>query len=181
MVFLDDLPYKCTMYSTDNEILEVVDSQDKVTGTATRREIHKHGLLHRAVHIFVFNPADQIYIQRRSISKDRHPGKLDSSAAGHVDPGETYEQAAIRELQEELGIRAEVKEILRVPASEQTDNEHVVLFKAVTELEPVPDEEEIQWGAFMSREQVTELIQESPEDFVPAFILLWRKFTPQRS
>lgn len=163
------------MYSTDNEILEVVDSQDKVIGTATRKEIHKLGLLHRAVHIFVFNQAGQIYIQRRSISKDRHAEKLDSSAAGHVDPGETYEQAAIRELQEELGIRAEVKEVLRVPASEQTDNEHVVLFKAVTELEPVPDPEEIQWGAFMNCDQVTELIEDTSDDVVPAFILLWRK------
>ena len=81
--------------------------------------------------MFVFNPAGQVYIQRRSRSKDRHPGKLDSSAAGHVDPGETYEETAIRELQEELGIQAEVKEILRVPASEQTDNEHVVLFEVV--------------------------------------------------
>lgn len=164
------------MYSTDNEILEIVDSQDKVIGTATRAEIHRLGFLHRAVHLFVFNPAGQLYIQRRSRSKDRHPGKLDSSAAGHVDPGETYEETAIRELQEELGIKAEVKEILRVPASEQTDNEHVVLFEVMTELEPVPNPEEIQWGAFMSREGVTERMDESPEDFVPAFVMLWRKF-----
>src|SRR5208283_4017569 len=109
----------------------------------------------------------------------RHPGKLDSSAAGHVDPGETYAETAIRELQEELGIKAEVKEILRVPASEQTDNEHVVLFQVVTESEPVPNPEEIQWGAFMSRERVAELMDESPEDFVPAFILLWRKFVQE--
>src|SRR5512143_213495 len=117
------------MYSTDNDILEIVDSGDKVIGSATRGEIHRMGFLHRAVHMFVFNPAGEVYIQRRSRTKDRHPGKLDSSAAGHVDPGETYAETAIRELQEELGIRAEVKEILRVPASEQTDNEHVALFE----------------------------------------------------
>lgn len=134
------------MHSTDNEILEIVDSNDKVIGTATRAEIHRQGFLHRAVHLFVFNPAGQMYIQRRSRSKDRHPGKLDSSAAGHVDPGETYEETAIRELQEELGIKAEVKEILRVPASEKTDNEHVVLFEVTTKCEPVPNPEEIQWA-----------------------------------
>ncbi len=141
------------MYSTDNEILEIVDSHDKVIGTGTRGEIHRMGFFHRAVHMFVFNPAGQIYIQRRSCSKDRHPGKLDSSAAGHVDPGETYAETAIRELREELGIQAEVKEIVRIPASEQTDNEHVVLFEVVTESEPVPNPEEIQWGEFISREQ----------------------------
>jgi isopentenyl-diphosphate delta-isomerase type 1 len=167
------------MYSTDSEILEIVDSHDKVIGTATRGEMHRMGFFHRAVHMFVFNRAGQVYIQRRSRSKDRHPGKLDSSAAGHVDPGETYEETAIRELQEELGIQAEVKEILRVPASDMTDNEHVVLFEVVTESEPVPNPEEIQWGSFMSREQVTRLMDETPDDFVPAFILLWRMFIHQ--
>lgn len=170
---------KSTMYSTDSDILEIVDSRDTVIGTGTRGEIHRMGFFHRAVHMFVFNPAGQVYIQRRSRSKDRHPGKLDSSAAGHVDPGETYEETAIRELQEELRIQAEVKEILRVPASEQTDNEHVVLFEVVTESEPVPNQEEIQWGAFMSRERVTRLMDEAPEDFVPAFILLWKRFIQQ--
>jgi isopentenyl-diphosphate Delta-isomerase len=167
------------MYSTDNEILEIVDFDDKVIGTATRGEIHRRGFFHRAVHIFVCNPVGRVYIQRRSDSKDRHPGKLDSSAAGHVDPGETYEQTAIRELEEELGIRAEVKEVLRVPASERTDNEHVVLFQVMTESEPAPNAEEIQWGEFMSRERVTQLVEETPEDFVPTFILLWRKYIQQ--
>jgi isopentenyl-diphosphate Delta-isomerase len=167
------------MHSTDNEILEIVDFDDKVIGTATRGEIHRREFFHRAVHIFVFNPAGQVYIQRRSDSKDRHPGKLDSSAAGHVDPGETYEQTAVRELEEELGIRAQVKEVLRVPASERTDNEHVVLFEVITESEPTPNAEEIQWGSFMSRERVTQLMDETPEDFVPAFILLWRKYIQQ--
>jgi isopentenyl-diphosphate delta-isomerase type 1 len=171
---------KNTTYSTDNDILEMVDSHDKVIGRGTRGEIHRRGFFHRAVHMFVFNPAGQIYIQRRSRSKDRHPGKLDSSAAGHVDPGETYEETAIRELQEELGIQAEVKEILRVSASEQTDNEHVVLFEVVTESKPVPNPEEIQWGAFISREKVTKLMDEASEDFVPAFILLWKKYIQQR-
>jgi isopentenyl-diphosphate Delta-isomerase len=170
---------KSTTHSTDSEILEIVDSNDKVIGSATRAEIHRMGLFHRAVHMFVFNPAGQVYIQRRSQSKDRHPGKLDSSAAGHVDPEETYAETAIRELREELGIQAEVKEILRIQASEQTDNEHVVLFEVVTESEPAPNPEEIQWGAFISREKVTELMDEAPEDFVPAFILLWKKFIQQ--
>jgi len=162
-----------------DEILEIVDSYDNVIGTGTRGEIHRKGFFHRAVHLFVFNPAGQVYIQRRSCSKDRHPGKLDSSAAGHVDPGETYEETAIRELREELGIQAEVKEILRVPASIQTDNEHVVLFQVETESEPVPNPEEIQWGAWLSRERVSKLMDESPDDFVPAFVLLWKKFIQQ--
>ncbi len=162
------------MHSTDNEILEIVDEEDSVIGTATRKEIHRRGLMHRAVHIFVFNEEGEIYVQRRSGSKDRHPLKLDSSAAGHVDPGETYEQTAVRELQEELGIRSEIEEVLRVAASAETDHEHVALFKAVTRQDPVPNTDEIVWGGFMSCEQLSELMSEDPGDFVPAFVLLWK-------
>ncbi len=164
------------MHSTDNEILEVVDSDDRVLRTATRAEIHKNMLQHRAVHIFVFNSSGDMYVQRRASSKDRHPLKLDSSAAGHVDPGETYRETAERELQEELGIRAGLLEILKVSACELTDNEHVVLFSAVTDDEPNPNAEEILWGRFMCREDLSRLMQENPGDFVPAFILLWEEF-----
>ena len=169
------------MYSTDNEILEIVDAEDKVIGTATRAEIHRKRLMHRAVHVFVCNDRDEIYVQRRSASKDKHPLKLDSSAAGHVDPGETYEETAIRELHEELGIEAEVQEILRVRASETTDNEHVVLFRVVTPQEPIPNPEEIVWGAFMSRAGLSQLLEEDPDDFVPAFSLLWKEFLRKKS
>jgi isopentenyl-diphosphate Delta-isomerase len=164
------------MHSTDNEILEVVDSYDNVIGTATRAQIHRNGLKHRAVHIFVFNTAGAVYVQRRSASKDRHPLKLDSSAAGHVDPGETYRETAERELQEELSINAALGEILKISASERTDNEHVVLFTAVTDQEPKPNLDEIVSGQFMSREELTASMKENLDDFVPAFIILWEEF-----
>lgn len=164
------------MHSTDNEILEVVDADDRVVGTATRAEIHRLGLLHRAVHIFIFNKSGDIYVQRRSALKDRHPSKLDSSAAGHVDPGESYEQTAVRELEEELGIRADVTEILRVAACPETDNEHVRLYSATTDLEPKPNPSEVQSGGFMKSEKLAALIERTPEDFVPAFVLLWNEF-----
>jgi isopentenyl-diphosphate Delta-isomerase len=164
------------MHSTDDEILEVVNSDDKVIGRGTRGEIHRKNLMHRAVHIFVFNSNGEIYVQRRSALKDRHPLKLDSSAAGHVDPGESYEQTAVRELEEELGIAAQVEQVLQVAACEQTDNEHVMLFRVETDLEPVPNAEEVQWGCFITPEKLSALMQENPDDFVPAFILLWNEF-----
>lgn len=164
------------MSSDDHEILEIVDANDRVVGTAIRAEIHAKGLMHRAVHLFVFDTQGQIYIQRRAATKDRHPSKLDSSAAGHVDPGETYEETAIRELDEELGIRDAVEEILSVRARAETDNEHVKLYRVFTTSVPRPNAAEIQWGGFMSREKLTALMEEKPEDFVPAFQFLWREF-----
>jgi isopentenyl-diphosphate delta-isomerase type 1 len=165
-----------TVYSTDDEILEIVDRNDKVVGKAARAEIHRKGLQHRAVHVFVFNSAGEIYVQRRSADKDKFPGVLDSSAAGHVDPGESYERAAARELGEELGITGRVGEVFRVPACPVTENEHVVLYVIHTDEVPVPNADEIQWGGFMQRDALTNRMKEEPEDFVPAFVLLWEEF-----
>jgi len=159
---------------TDSELLEVVDAQDRVIGTALRGEIHRRRLCHRAVHIFVFNPSGDVYVQRRSAVKDRHALKLDSSAAGHVDPGESYYDAAVRELREELSIEGPIEKVMWIAACPETDNEHVMLFKTVTEAEPVPNPEEIQWGGFIPLHHLTKMMENTPDDFVPAFLLLWR-------
>lgn len=163
-------------HSTDSEILEVVDIRDRVLGLTTRGEIHAKGLLHRAVHIFVFNDSSHVFVQRRSASKDRHPLKLDSSSAGHVDPGESYATAATRELEEELGLKSPIREALKVPACKETDWEHVTLFVALTDSQPILNPEEVAWGRFMDKETLSILMAEQPHDFVPAFILLWREF-----
>lgn len=162
--------------SIHSEILDVVDQADNVIGQATRFRIHAEGLKHRAVHVLVFDPKGRLYIQRRSHSKDRFPNRLDSSAAGHVDSGESYLDAANRELREELGIEASLREALRVEASEITDQEHVVLYDTETDQVPVPDPDEIIWGSFMSQEELDELMSRTPDDFVPAFIHLWKQY-----
>jgi isopentenyldiphosphate isomerase len=169
------------MYSTDSDLLEYVDENDNVLGVLTRAEIHQFGYLHRAAHIFVFNTSGEIYIQLRSKNKDRHPLKLDSSAAGHVDPGETYEQTAKRELYEELGLTDPVRNVLFVKSSAMTDNEHVALFVAMTQSSIKPNPLEISWGDFLSPNELTAKMSFQPEDFVPAFIYLWNAYQELQS
>jgi len=72
---------------------------------ADRSEVHRLGLLHRAVHVLVFNSYGQVFLQKRSMKKDRQPGVWDSSASGHVDSGEDYDTTAVREVWEEIGLR----------------------------------------------------------------------------
>ncbi len=72
-----------------------------------REKVHRDGDLHGASHIFIYRHHQgsiDILLQKRSPDKDSFPGCLDTSSAGHLDPGETFEQAAYRELEEELGI-----------------------------------------------------------------------------
>lgn len=86
----------------NEEWLEEVDASDRVIGRHPRGEIHRLGLRHRSVHILLFDRAGRLFLQKRSMRKDVHPGYWDSSAAGHVDAGESYDTAAARELCEEL-------------------------------------------------------------------------------
>lgn len=111
-----------------DEVFDVVDATDRVIGRESRGEIHRRGLLHRAAHIFWLRPDGLLALQRRSFAKDNCPGLLSSSCAGHVDSGETYLAAAVRELGEELGVRvapAELREIDYAPQHEDLGREFV--------------------------------------------------------
>ncbi|MFH2125498.1 MAG: NUDIX domain-containing protein [Pseudomonadota bacterium] len=90
------------------ELLPVVDDQDRQVGLASRSQVHGQGLLHRAVHVLLFDLDDNLWLQRRSQAKDTYPGMWTSSASGHLDPGEDYYAAAQRELREELGLSLEL-------------------------------------------------------------------------
>ena len=96
------------MATTDNqnEVFDVVDDHDRVIGQATRGELHKNtDLTHRSVAVLVFR-AKELFLQKRSATKDKYPKYWTCSVTGHVDSGETYEEAASRELFEEVGIPA---------------------------------------------------------------------------
>src|ERR1700720_4981554 len=89
------------------EIFDIVNDRDEVIGQRARAEVHRLGLMHRAVHVLVFNLRGQVFLQKRSMTKDRQPGLWDSSASGHVDSGEDYNACSVREVREEIGLRLE--------------------------------------------------------------------------
>src|SRR5205807_718635 len=73
------------------EQFPVVDEEDRLKGTALRSKVHANNFLHRAVHVLIFHPVGEAFLQMRSRRKDRHPLAWDSSAAGHVNAGEDYD------------------------------------------------------------------------------------------
>ena len=81
------------------EIVQVVDEDNRETGAVTRREMRARGLVHRASYILVFNSRGELFVQKRTVSKDIYPGYLDVAAGGVVLAGESYEEAARRELE----------------------------------------------------------------------------------
>lgn len=161
----------------NDEIFDVVNEHDEVIGQETRGEVHRRGLLHRAVHILVFNSRGEIFLQKRSMKKDRQPGRWDSSASGHVDSGEHYDQCALRELREEIGLAlSETPEkLFKLPASEQTDQEHVWVYRARAEGPFTLHPEEIERGDWFAPAAVNRWIAERPDDFARAFVTIWKK------
>ncbi|MEM6883758.1 MAG: NUDIX domain-containing protein [Verrucomicrobiota bacterium] len=160
------------------DIFDIVDENDQVIGNAPRSEVHAKGARHRAVHIFVFNTQGEILLQLRSASKDKHPCTWDTSCCGHVDSGETYDIAAAREFQEELGPEQlpEFQAIGKCDACEATGQEFVTVYKCYTEgpFHPCPDEiDELRW---ISPKEMEEEFRSVPETYAPALPYLWSRY-----
>jgi len=186
-----------------DEVFDVVDANDVVTGQATRREVHAKGLWHRAVHVLVFEPVGaavvqerrrgpevqpysgggesvggrRVFLQKRSMAKDTAPGRWDSSCSGHLDSGEEYAVAAVRELGEEIGLRVSgpevLTEVLRLSATADTGWEFVRVYRTESagpfSLHPA----EIERGEWWAVEDVTRAVAERPEIFARAFRFIW--------
>ncbi|MCI6980876.1 MAG: 16S rRNA (adenine(1518)-N(6)/adenine(1519)-N(6))-dimethyltransferase RsmA [Akkermansia muciniphila] len=161
------------------ELFDVVDEQDRVLRQATRREVHEQGLIHRAVHILVFNKNRDCLLQLRSHLKDRHPGVWDSSAAGHLDAGEDYEAAAARELQEELGISgAPLIRLGLLPPSAETGWEHVALYAARFDGRVHYPAAEIAGVLPFPPALIDAWLSRRPQDFASSFAACWRFAAP---
>ncbi|MDD2762391.1 MAG: NUDIX domain-containing protein [Opitutaceae bacterium] len=163
--------------SAPEEWFDVVDDHDAVVSRATRRKVHARGLRHRAVHVLVFNRAGELFLQKRSQSKDTAPGAWDSSASGHVDAGEEYDACAVRELQEELGLHvtAAPRRWLRLPACHETGQEFVWVYRQEAEGPFTLHPDEIERGGWFPLGEITRLVSEQPADFSSSFRLIWQK------
>jgi 16S rRNA (adenine1518-N6/adenine1519-N6)-dimethyltransferase len=161
---------------TSSERFPIVDEKDRILGSASRSQVHGNNLLHRAVHILIFNEAGEVYLQQRSRWKDRHPLKWDSSAAGHVAAAESYDATARRELDEELGVNLPLQQILKLPAAPRTDYEFIWLYRGVVSGDPLPNKCEIETAAFFSPALVDGWTSARPEDFAPGFLECWKAY-----
>ena len=135
-----------------SEMLDIVDANDSVVGSRTRGETHQLRLMHRSVHVLVFNSSGDLLLQKRSMLKDECPGMWDSSCAGHVESGQTYNETAPRELQEELGFEAKssLEPLFKMHPTDQNGREFAMVYQ--TEFDgpfSVAEDEidEVQWFA----------------------------------
>ena len=165
----------CFVGQNLDELFDVVDEQDRVTGQLPRREVHARGLRHRAVHILVRNRAGQVFLQKRSMQKDLFPGTWDSSAAGHVGAGEGYAGTAGRELAEEIGCRPDrpPQPLFKIEAREETGQEFVWVYRAESEGPFTLQAEEVEAGGWFTPAEIDRWLVERPQEIAPAFRFIW--------
>ena len=164
-----------------DEIFDVVDENDQVIRQERRAVVHAEGLTHRAIHIFAFDKKGNLFLQRRSHLKDTKPLRWDSSAAGHVDSGEDYDTAAVREIQEELGVsnasRETLHQITKIDPCDATGQEFVGLYKTIVQPSKIRiPPAEIDTGEFFPIDTVKSWVATRPEDFADGFILCLKTY-----
>jgi len=138
-----------------DEIVTIVDERNQPVGTASRRRVRAERLIHRATYILVFDSRGRLFIQKRTPDKDIYPGYYDAAAGGVVRAGESYEESAAREAEEELGIRnTPLTDHFDFYFEDEGDRVWGRVFSCVHDEPFALQEEEIESGEFMDLDEV---------------------------
>ncbi len=161
------------------EYFDVLNEQGKKTGkTKLRAEVHCDGDWHRAADIFIINPSGEVLLQRRSSIKDSYPDMWDISCGGHLEAGDSSREAAVRELQEELGLDVRPEELKLVLADYKTSkrvsdtfinnsfNDLYILHSDTPISEMVLQESEVAEVKFFTPNELKQMIKAKRSDLV---------------
>lgn len=138
------------------EMVSVVEENGLVIGQATRQSVHDGSkLMHPVIHLHIINREGCLYIQKRSMKKDLLPGRWDTAVGGHVDYGETLEEALYREASEELGFRDFNPIFLKSYIWESArEKELVSVFATVGNFTLKPDNDEVTEGRYWNMSEI---------------------------
>jgi len=165
----------------------VVDEKDNVIGAEEREIVKQKGLIHRIVRVIVKNSKGQIYLQKRGSKQETWPNRWDQSVGGHVDEGEGYEDAAKREMKEELGIESlSLRPITKFYHVEDIGKHRLKRFNKLFEViydRPISlAKGETSGGRWFNVEKIKKWMKQYPDDFTPGsrdtFKRYW-KFTKE--
>ena len=146
-----------------------VDKDDRVIGAGPTREAHEKGIIHRVIRIYLYNSKGEVLMQKRADHLSTNPGKWNESVAGHVDEGETYREAAEREMKEEIGVTGveltEVKKIYMEEREEHGRKRFTTLYTGNYDGDVRPDPSEVSQVKWFSPEALKRKIELRPKDF----------------
>jgi isopentenyldiphosphate isomerase len=162
---------------TMDEFLNIITDEDIVTGQELRSRVHELGLWHRGVHVFLFTADGKLLVQKRSADRTSSPSLLDCSVSEHVKAGESYLEAAVRGMREEMGVDGlELQPLFKLRMEYGiNDNEISLLYEGTVDPARVKfDPVEIESIQYLSRDEVDELMGKQPAAFCGWFLELWR-------
>ncbi len=134
-----------------NELIDVVDDEDNVLRQVTWREMHEKSLLHRSANIFVFNSKGMIFLHRRNRNLPLYPGMYDVKVGGIVQAGESYEDAALREMKEEAGIEnVKLEYLFDLKFRSRQNNNNRKVYRCVYDGKITLQKEEVESGSFIT-------------------------------
>jgi len=146
-----------------------VDDQDNVIGAGTQEEARENGIRHRVSRIILVNSNGEVLLSRRAAHLSSNPGLWSVSAAGHVDEGETYEYAALREMEEEIGVKdvplTEIGYFYSEGNSQNGAKQFARIYKGIYDGEVHPNPEEVWEVKWVSRSELDTLIAEKSAEF----------------
>jgi len=146
-----------------DEIVAIVDEANKIIGSETRSKMRKQGLKHRATYILVFNSIGELFVQKRTQTKDIYPGYYDVVTGGVVLKGEDYEESAYRELEEEMGITNTTLGLLFDFYFEEPRNcVWGRVYECVSDGPFILQKEEVESGDFYSVEEILKMSKFDP-------------------
>ncbi len=158
------------------ELFETFDEHGALLVQVPRDEVHARGLWHKAAQVFLFNSQGQLLIQHRALDKDLYAGLWDHSVGEHLLPGETFIQAAVRGLVEELGVHgvvlspvSEVRKVELVMDGKQ-DREIQQAFSGVFDGDIKSDPKEVIATQYIELGALESWLDEQPEQFTPWFL-----------
>lgn len=162
----------------NQELIAVVDENDWFIENKPRHQVHQLGLRHRAVHILVFNDQQQLFLQKRSMTKDINAGLWDTSAAGHVDAGESYDVCAHRETIEELGVcvAKTLSLMFKLSAKPETGMEFVQVYRCLHNGPFTLEAGEIDAGRWFNISGISQRVKNNDLTLTETFKTLWLKF-----
>jgi isopentenyldiphosphate isomerase len=165
--------------NTADEIVAIVDEHNNVIGAVTRREMRVRRLPHRSTYILVFNSHGELYVQKRTMTKDVFPGYYDPAAGGVVLAGESYEESAARELAEEMGIRnVPLIRLFEFYFADEATRVWGEVFSCIYDGELILQEEEVEYIKLMTIEDI--LRRAEREAFTPDGLYVLRRYLEQQ-
>lgn len=158
------------------QLIDQVDTRDRVVGTMERRKALEEGINFRTAHVFVFDGSGLLLLQRLADSRDRHPGRWGSSVAAYVGSGETYLEAASRRLREELCLSVPIEFVQKIEMGDEGSRKFVSLFTAESDSAEICETDHIAELGYWDLAELRAEAGSNPARFTPTLLQLLAAF-----